>query len=89
MSDDNPEVTLFNKTNNALERFNRRLNDEFPTAHPSMSQFVEVIKEISADYVDKLAKIKHGHMKAPIYQPATMYAIPSDYVTFKIPRSTD
>jgi hypothetical protein len=86
---ENPEDTLINKTNNALERFNRRLNDAFPTAHPSMSQFVEVIKEISVDYVEKLVQIKHGHLKAPIHQPVTMYSIPPDYVTFKIPRSVD
>jgi hypothetical protein len=85
----NAEITLYNKTNNALERFNRHLNDAFPTAHPSMAQFVEVIKEISVDYVDKLDKIKRGHMKAPDHQPPTMYSIPPDYVTFKFTRSTD
>ncbi len=61
---ENPEETVKNKTNNALERFKRRLNDAFPTSHPSMSQFVEVIKEISEDYVEKLVQIKRVHMKA-------------------------
>ena len=40
-----------NRTNNPLERFNRRMNDDIPI-HPSMSVFVDGIKRISNEYVD-------------------------------------
>ena len=35
---------LINRTNNPLERFNRKTNDSFPTHHPTMMSFVEIIR---------------------------------------------
>jgi hypothetical protein len=32
----NKRDALVTRTNNALERYNRTLNEEFPTAHPKM-----------------------------------------------------
>ncbi|KAG6953148.1 hypothetical protein JG688_00012962, partial [Phytophthora aleatoria] len=39
------------RTNNALERFKRDLNESFTTAHPSWLDFMAVIKEKSKNYV--------------------------------------
>ena len=32
---------IINRTNNGLERFNRKLNDAFPTAHPKFENIRE------------------------------------------------
>ena len=49
---ENSEFTLINRTNNPLERFNRKMNDSFPTPHPTKTSFVETIRQISDDYVN-------------------------------------
>lgn len=82
--DENSDVTLINRTNNPLERFNRRLNDSFPSPHPTMNQFVDTIREISDDYVLVLNRIKQGNYPRPVHQPATIHSIPSDYHSFSI-----
>jgi hypothetical protein len=33
------------RTNNCLERYNRRFNSKFPNAHPSICQFVSTLRE--------------------------------------------
>ena len=75
-------VTVVNRTNNPLERFNRKMNDAFPTAHPSMHQFIDTIREISNEYVDTNKRIAQGSMSRPVHAPPTMYSIPADYATF-------
>lgn len=75
-------LTLINRTNNPLERFNRKMNQAFPNAHPSMNDFVDTIKKISCDYRYQLSRIDCGSMKKPVHAPATVYPIPADYATF-------
>lgn len=38
-------VEIVNRTNNPLEAYNRRLADTFGDAHPSLLEFVQVLKE--------------------------------------------
>jgi hypothetical protein len=77
-------VTLINRTNNPLERFNRELNQAFPTAHPSMNDFVATIKRISCEYLYKLNRIDCGSMKKPVHAPVNRYPIPVDYYSFVV-----
>jgi hypothetical protein len=72
------EIMMINRTDNPLERFNRRMNQAFPTAHPTMQQFVVTIKGISKDYVYTLDRIAKGTMARPVHEPATIYPIPED-----------
>ncbi|GMF25099.1 unnamed protein product [Phytophthora fragariaefolia] len=51
---------LIARTNNPLERFNRKLNSRFPTPHPSMASFVAVIKTMLAEYVRRVADVPRG-----------------------------
>lgn len=51
---------LANRTNNALERYNRRLNDNFPSPHPTIALFVEVIKKEFEFYEQKLMEIRQN-----------------------------
>ena len=45
------EEEIRNRTNNALESFNRRFNERFPVAHPNLHRFIAVCKEISMEKV--------------------------------------
>lgn len=47
----------FARTNNPLERFNRKLNSAFPTAHPSLPVFVATINRIASEYVEELSDV--------------------------------
>ena len=53
---ENAEFTLVNRTNNPLERLNRKINESFPTTtHAPMSRFIETICKISEEYVSDLS----------------------------------
>ena len=55
---------LINRTNNALERYNRRLGNLFPDSnHPSMTTFVSGIQYEARAFVDDLEAIKKGEVK--------------------------
>ena len=41
---DKSHYDLQNRTNNALERYNRTMNELFPTPHPSLLLFVQTIE---------------------------------------------
>jgi hypothetical protein len=76
------EVKIIQRTNNPLERFNRRLNDSFESFHPSMCTFVDTIRKISEDYVNVLHRISHNTMDPPVHLPPTMYQVSEEYVQF-------
>ncbi|KAG2916481.1 hypothetical protein PC119_g18756 [Phytophthora cactorum] len=54
---------LIARTNNPLERFNRELNSRFPSPRPSMATFVDVIKTLSSEYVQRLADVPRGRVR--------------------------
>ena len=71
---------LVNRTNNPLERFNRTLNERIPT-HPTMQSLVQILKEISCEYVAKmdLIKRKKGRRQNE-HAPVRIPLIPADFV---------
>ncbi|KAE9249351.1 hypothetical protein PF002_g5349 [Phytophthora fragariae] len=54
-----------NRTKNPLERYNRKLNDSFPTGHPSIPTLVDVIVGHASRYVDLLEDIARKRARAP------------------------
>ncbi|ETP23851.1 hypothetical protein F441_03085 [Phytophthora nicotianae CJ01A1] len=52
-------VEIVNRTNNPLEAYNRRLADTFGAPHPSILNFVEVLKQEAKNYLDQLADVRH------------------------------
>ena len=74
---------LVNRANNPLERFNRKMNESFPTPHAPMSRFVETIRKISEEYVSDLGRIQKGTMAKPVHLPVTVYEIPESYTNFE------
>ncbi|KAF0991571.1 hypothetical protein HZS_1784 [Henneguya salminicola] len=47
---------MVNRTINALERYNRRLNDLFANAPPNRCSFTEIIKDEFLDFEEKYAE---------------------------------
>ena len=60
-SDLDHESILINRTNNPLERYNRIMNEHFSTPHPTMVNFVAVIRNEAINYVDTLECVKKGN----------------------------
>jgi hypothetical protein len=83
LKNENKNDFLINRTNNPLERYNRRLNDAFSSPHPTMSQFVETLKNEASFYVDKLERIKKRKEKPAFHKEVTVFPIPLDYHKFK------
>ena len=53
VSREDKDDIMINRTNNPLERYNRTFRDNFPHPHPSMTDFVRVIRS-------------QGHLNFPI-----------------------
>ena len=67
---------LQNRTNNALERYNREMNDKFTTPHPSLILFVQTI-EIEGRYqVQRLQDITVGRIVPDQLQDLTINEAP-------------
>jgi hypothetical protein len=78
------EGRMINRTNNPLERFNRRLNTAFPTPDPTMMHFISAIQRISNEYVITLHRTKMGKTARTIHRPVTVHSIPTDYTSSEI-----
>ncbi|EGZ24005.1 hypothetical protein PHYSODRAFT_480393 [Phytophthora sojae] len=76
-------VDIVNRTNNALERFNRTLNESFTTSHPSLLTFVDVIKTKSQNYVDLIEDIRHQRQQPPDHANLARVEVPDDYLRFE------
>ena len=71
-----------NRTNNPLERFNRKMNEDIPI-HPSLSVFVEGIKRISNEYVDIMSATRMGKGRKQKHTTVNIPRIPGDFNSFR------
>ena len=62
--------TLQNRTNNALECYNRYLKTLFKGSHPSLLAFIKTIEKEARHQVQKVEDIKHGKAEAPVRSSA-------------------
>lgn len=81
--DENGHSVLVNRTNNPLERFNRKLNERIPR-HPTVQVLVDILKQICNEYVDMMKDIKLQRYKGKKHLPVPIPEIPSDFASFKI-----
>ena len=87
VTDESSTSRLINRTNNPLERFNRKLNEAFPTAHPSVVLYVSTMWKLSQEYVELRNKILRGHASRPKHLPFQQFTLPEDYAAFEMDRS--
>lgn len=59
------DTVIQNRTNNALESFNAKLNAAFSKSHPSIFQFVDVIKLKSLEFVRYETQTRRGVCEIP------------------------
>jgi hypothetical protein len=57
------DIRVYNRTNNALEAFNRTLGGQFSSPNPNLLHFIQVIKKISIEYAREITNIKLGISK--------------------------
>ncbi|KII73238.1 hypothetical protein RF11_09826 [Thelohanellus kitauei] len=62
------DLDLKNRTNNALERYHRRLNQFVVNAHPNICAFAEIIKDEFTFYEEKCAEIRQNGGSATFSQ---------------------
>ena len=74
---------LVNRTNNDLERYNRSINNKFPTRHPSLLVFVQKIELESREQVERCENICRGRIRVPRLQETNIGPIPFCYSTFQ------
>ena len=74
-----------NRTNNALERYNRKMNKIFGLPHPSVALFIENIEIESRRQVIRLDDIRHECVHVGEDREATINSIPHVYTTFVPP----
>lgn len=79
--DEDGYSVLVNRTNNPLERFNRKLNEKIPR-HPTVQVLVDSLKEICNEYVDMMRDIKHRKYKGKKHLPVPIPVIPDDFASF-------
>ena len=84
--EDNDDYDLRNRTNNGLERYNRSMNDLFPTPHPSLSLFVQTIEKESRRIVKRLDDIRRGHVVVGEVDEAIIGEIPLCNANFVPPQ---
>jgi hypothetical protein len=71
---------IVNRTNNALEKYNRRFNDLFSKGTPSLAEFIGVVEEESRYYAKKLRNIRRGIERPIEYAEANIPKIPDAYL---------
>ena len=80
----NEQKLIQNRTNNALECYNRYLKILFNGSHPSLLVFIIAIEKEARDVVQKVENIKYGKAVAPKRKDVHMPDIPNEHKNFKI-----
>lgn len=77
------EKFVANKTNNALERYNRHFNQVFPSKHPSLLCFAENLRKEMDRIIQRIENVRKGREDPPTYQETTFPPIPQEYESFR------
>ena len=72
------DLVIRNRTNNALERFNRTIKQKLGM-HPSLAKYVDGIKEISNDYVQRINDVREGRERQPQHLETRLGGIPDNF----------
>ena len=84
--DENGEFPdIQNRTNNPIERYNKKMNQIFETPHPSMKKFVTLIELEATRQVVRLDNIRHGRNGTTIEPVEINQTIPDSYIAFEPP----
>ena len=74
------EDILINRPNNPSEAFNSKLKARFNNrGRPSMTQFIEIIRLVTCEYVTLCENIQKGRERSPRHLTVAAYNFPEDY----------
>lgn len=79
VSREDKDDIMINRTNNPLERYNRTFQDNFPHPHPSMTDFVRVIRSQGQEYWNLYEDVRKKRRISPKHAIATVPTIPPHY----------
>jgi hypothetical protein len=83
------QLNLVGRTNNALERYNRRLNEQFSNAHPSIGMFIQIIKQEESFYSSQMRLMRSGEMpREKIRAVFEIPNIPNEFILYKANQNT-
>jgi hypothetical protein len=77
------DIILRNRTNNALERYNRHFAELLKVKHPHPKVLINAIREEGKHWSTRLKNIKSRFEKIPKVENVVPYHIPEDYHSFK------
>ena len=74
-----------NRTNNALESYNRCYQDLFPTCGHKvrLTEWVEITQQDSRYQAEQLEDIRRGRRKQPTHKGSAIPELPAEYLLFK------
>ena len=75
-------IQMINRTNNALERYNRRFNSLF-SKQPNIIEFNQIVMEESIRQAETLQNIRSGKKLETVRQEVYVPDIPEEYQSFK------
>eukprot|EP01034_Spumella_vulgaris_P034631 gene34631-42719_t len=82
------KVSMKNRTNNPLERYNRTMGEHFARGNPSVEEFIEVIKWECDNFLDEGHDILNFLREEPVRQDVVPTKLPLDYLVFIPPSPT-
>merc|ERR1719221_1732781 len=82
---DDETIELLNRTSNALERYNRHMKYKvFPTMHPSLVMFGEMLEEEADRQVERVEDVRKGRELPPEPKGASFPEIPEAYDNYRV-----
>lgn len=76
-------LNVVNRTNNALEVYNRIFTSKFKNGRPSLLMFTNICKQESIRYVNLISDIKKGLARPPPHNLVKYPTLPDNYLHFK------
>ena len=82
---DDSTKEFVNRTNNALESYNRRYQNLFPTSSRKvrLAEWVEITEQESRYQAEMLEDIRRGRQNQPKRKSKTINEVPKEYLIFK------
>jgi hypothetical protein len=75
---------FINRTNNPLERYNRRLNEEMGVVHPGLAHFVQILKNEADYYIALIGAVKAKKVNPPPLTYCTSYDLIAEGQAFAL-----
>ncbi len=80
---DNKYKELMNRTNNGLERYNKRFNGLFDGRKPTLLEFVQIVESESREQAQMMDDVRRNNIQRAVREETSIPHVPSEYHAFK------